>query len=1020
MSKERTEKKNKKKGKAGKIIRTVISSILTIILVIVMVVADTQIPVYGRMINSFLGYRQSFDNSSVKSKGLNLKYNESDYAKDKIKGAEQDLDEQIAGEGIVLLKNDKNTMPFAKGTKFSFFGHSSVKFAAGGMLGGGSDLKTSFENKGFGVNEDLWKFYSKGKGSKYSLGKGSVSFGDAEDFSINECPLSVIKEEKGLTDTFKGTVPVFVLKRVAGEGRDMPRSMYNHADNQEDQNKSYLEPDSKELEVLKYLNDNFDNVVVIVNTASAVELDWLKKFENIHSVLFVPAAGTYGLNSLADIFAGTINPSGKTVDTFAVNALNSPAAQNFGDYAYYTKDGKQTKYNYVSYKEGIYVGYKYYETRYEDAVLGQGNAGKYNYTSEVCYPFGYGLSYTTFKWSNYKTSWKGTTCTVNVDVTNAGNKAGKDVVEIYAQSPYTAYDKQNKVEKASVELVGYGKTSELAPGKTETVAVTFNQDQLKAYDYTKAKTYILDAGEYYITAANNSHAAINNILTAKGKTTANGMTEAGNTEMVATYNPQNAEVDSTTYSADSYSGAKITNQFDEAKSDSTYLSRQDWTGTWPTHDGKASNQISTWGNEINGKDTAGKPASFLYYKTISKDLLAKIDSNDSLSPVDKSSFNDKIVYNADNGLKLIDMRGLKYDDPLWNKLLDELSPRDYQETITKSGYGTTPIKSIGKPFGTDADTATGLIYGGTGMSFCSVSMLAQTWNQKLAESYGKMIGNEAILGGATGWYAPSMNIHRTPFSGRNGEYYSEDGFLSGCVGSLAVKGAASKGVYAFIKHFALNDQENHRGDRKGQYSVCTWSNEQAIREIYLKPFEMCMKVGNVPLNYVAKDQNGNYVNKTTEIRACQAVMTAFNRAGYTWTGGSYPLITGILRNEWGFNGFIMTDNANTGVFMDAYQMIEAGADVKLTNLELHMWQFDKDNVADYHYGRQAMHHYLYTIANSKAMNGAMPGSVYKQGIQMSQIILAAINVISIALILLMAFLTVRRFRKKTVHIEVKE
>ena len=1011
MGKEKKNKKQKKISMKGKIIRTVISAILSMVLIIGIVAVDLMVPSYSLFIDSIIGYNQSFDNSSVNAEGLNLNYNESDYSKDEITTAEQSLNEQIAGEGIVLLKNDDNVMPFDTETTFSFFGKSSTDFAIGALFGSKANLKTSFENKGFGVNNDLWDFYSKGKGSKYGLGKGSISFGKDEDFSINECPLSVIENEKELTDTFEGTTPVFVLKRVAGEGRDLPRSMYHHAENPEDRTKSYLEPDSTELEILQYLNGNFENVVLLVNTAAAVELDWVKDFENINAILFVPGSGEYGLDSLADIFAGTINPSAKTVDTFASDTLASPAAQNFGDYAYFTEDGKLTKYNYVSYLEGIYVGYKYYETRYEDVVLGQGNAGDYDYLSEVCYPFGYGLSYTTFDWSDYHMQWNGTTGMVTVTVTNSGTRAGKDVVEVYAQSPYTEYDKQNHIEKAAVELVGYAKTSLLEPGANETVTVTFDQEQLKAYDYTTAKTYILDAGNYYITAASDSHAAINNILAVKGKTIADKMTQNGNPELVSIYAPENAEADTDTYVKDTETGVEITNQFDDANGGLTYLSRQDWEGTWPAHDGQISDLISTWGNEINGVDAEGNPVSYLYYKTINNDNLDKIDAHDSLTPVDASSFEDKIVYGADNGLALIDMRGLDYNDPLWDKLLDQLKPEDYQTTIAMSGYGTIALDSVQKPYSREADTANSLVYGGTGMVFPSVVILAQTWNLTLAQEYGEMIGNEALLGGASGWYSPSMNIHRTPFTGRNGEYYSEDGFLSGQVGAASMKGAASKGMYTFIKHYALNDQENHRGDTKGQYGLCTWSNEQAIREIYLKPFEICMKAGDITLNYVKKDENGNYTNAVREIKACQALMTAFNRIGYTWTGGSYNLITGILRNEWGFNGFIITDNANTGVFMDAAQMIEAGADAKLTNRKVIKYEFDKNSISDYHYGRQAMHHVLYTISNSKVMNGAMPGSVYKPGIQVHQIILVSVNVIFGALILLMAFLSFRRFRK---------
>lgn len=1008
--------KVKKEGKMfGKVIRTIISAVLAVVLVVLMVAANTVLASNDRMVNCVLGdVDKTIDNSKAETEGLDLKYNKSDYTEEEIGDAEADLSERISQEGLVLLKNEGDMLPLSEDTTFSFFSANTAKLTVGGgMLGGGTGLKEVYEEKGIKVNETLWKFYTEGAGKEYGLAGGSVSFGDAEDFRINECPLSEITED--VLDSVEGTVPVYVLKRVAGEGRDMPRSMYNHADSQEDKERSYLEPDSSEREILQYLNDNFDNTVLVVNSNAALELSWLADYPNIQSVVYAPSS----MDSLADVLTGRVNPSGRTVDTFAADALASPAAQNFGDYAYYNEDGSITKYNYVSYAEGIYVGYKYYETRYEDAVLGQGNAGEFDYASEVCYPFGYGLSYTEFQWEDFKTAWDKDTCTVTVKVTNTGDVSGKDVVEIYAQSPYTEYDKANGVEKASVQLVGYAKTDELAPGENQTITVTFKEEQLKAYDYKNAKTYILDAGKYYITAGRNAHDAVNHILTAKGNADTEKMTASGDARMTAVYVPENPDVDTVTYATDSYSNHEITNLFDEAAGDIVYLSRNDWQGTWPEHDGEAMGQISTWGNEINGTDKEGVPASFIYGKTIDSGLLAKIDSFDSLSPVDPKSFDDEIVYGKENGLSLIDMRGLDFDDALWEDLLDQLTAEDYYTMIAQSGYGTEFLESVNKPFCVDADTASGLIYGGTGAMFPNMMTLAQTWNQELAQEYGTMIGNEAILGGADGWYAPSMNIHRTPFSGRNGEYYSEDSFLSGTVAAKEVYGAASKGMYTYIKHFAFNDQENHRGDREGQYSVCTWLNEQAAREIYLTPFEMCMKTDDVELNYVQKNDDGTYENATRKIRACQAVMTAFNRVGYTWTGASYPLITGILRDEWAFNGFVLTDNANTGVFMDGYQMIESGADGKLTYAEESArFDFDENDPAAYHYGRQAMHRMLYTTANSKAMNGAMPGSVFKDTMTLVDKVRLAVNIICPLLILGMAVLTVRRFRKKKVKVDV--
>ena len=970
----------------GRVIKTILKSVLVVVLAVAMVGVNIMLPnsMIARMVNNIAGYQQSWDNSKANTAGLDLDYYKADYDKDSIGDAEKQLDRQIANEGYVLLKNDGNTMPFEQGTTFSFFGESVKNLTATqsiltqftGAKGNSNLLKDSFESRGLEVNQTLMDFYTKGAGSKYTMGTGSINFGAAEDFRINECPLSELESADGVLDSTKGTVPVFVMRRVAGEGRDMPRSMYNHATSAEDKAKTYLEPDSTELEILQYINDNFDNGVVILNTASALNLGWLEQFPNIKSVLFVPSTGTYGTDSLADIFAGEVSPSGKTVDTFEANSLNSPAAQNYGDYQYIDGDGNLTGYSYVSYAEGIYVGYRYYETRYEDAVLGQGNAGDFDYDSEVVYPFGYGLSYTTFGWSNYQASWDGTTCTVSVDVTNTGDVAGKDVVEVYAQSPYTDYDRANGVEKSAVQLVNYGKTRLLEPGETQTVSVTFDQDMLKAYDANGAKTYILDAGTYYVTAAHDSHDAVNNVLAAKGANV------AGDASRVSTYVPSNTDVDTITYATDTKSGAEITNLFDDAKGDITYLTRADWEGTFPKHDGTPlEGNVSTWGAEINAVDENGNPVSYAWGKVASPELIDCLKGLDSGNPVSDATIADTPVYGQDNGISLIDLRGKDYNDPMWDQLLDELSAEDYRELVGHSGYGSNFVQSIGKPFNIDADTAAGLIYGGTGMMFCSPVVMAQTWNQDLASAYGAMIGNEANIGGTTGWYAPSMNIHRTPFTGRNGEYYSEDPVISGTVASLEIKGAAEKGVYSTVKHFALNDQENHRGDGGIEQGCATWSNEQAIREIYVKPFDICMHVGTVDENYVEQGADGSYSMATTKVDACQAIMSAFNRVGATWAGGNYALLTSLARNEWGFNGWIVTDSANSAApYMDSSQMIRAGGDSRLRSNE-NNYQYDANNSAEYHYAREAIHHLLYVTANSKAMEGAMPGSVYVPGLQ---------------------------------------
>ena len=1001
----------------ARIVKTVVSVVLAAVIIVAMVLINPQLSA-NKLISSLMGYtHQSVNNNGITADGVDANYYTADYTKDNIRASEDDLYNRIASEGTVLLKNDDNTLPMSKGTEFSFFSANSVDSTSLGMSYFGSSdtvtLKSAFTKAGFKVNETLWNYYESGAGKDYGLASGSVSYGDAEDFRINEAPLSALEAESGLLDSVKGTVPVYVLNRVVGEGRDMPRSMYNHADKQEDKEKSYIELDSTETEIIKYLNDNFDDVVLLVKSSAAMELDWLSQYPNIKAVVYSQNV----TNALGEVFSGAVNPSGRTVDTFAADALASPAAQNFGSYRYYDENGNPTKYYYVDYAEGIYVGYKYYETRYEDKVLGQGNAGDYDYASEVVYPFGYGLSYTDFQWSDFAVQESDDSFTATVTVTNTGAVSGKDVVELYSQAPYTDYDKKNAVEKASVNLVGYAKTSELEPGDSETVTVTFTQDQLKSYDYTTAKTYILDPGEYRFTAAANANEAVNNILADKGKTVADGMTEAGNAAMVSSWTPDNKDVDTTTFATDAETGKAISNLFDVASDpDVTYLTRADWTGTFPKHYGEASDEISTWGNEINCTDKDGNKASCTWKKTADSALVDQLEGNDSGTDVSRESIDDTPVFGAKNGLKVSDMRGLDYDDEQWDKILDQLTEDDYNQLIYFSGYGVDYIGSVDKPFQTDADAANGWFYGGTGKSFPSIMMLTQTWNADLAEELGTMMGNEALLGGANGWYAPAMNIHRSPFSGRNGEYYSEDGFMSGSMASLEVKGAASKGVYAYIKHFALNDQEDHRGDREGNFSIATWSNEQAIRELYLKPFEACMKAGDMDMKYVQKNADGTYENATVKTPISKAVMTSFNRIGATWTGGSYSLIQQLLRDEWGFNGLIITDNANTSKFMSPYQMLEAGADIKLLNVSEDPTgeQLDLTDPATYHYARQAMHHLLYTVANTNCMQGALPGAGFTFYNQM-KVIQIVFNACCGVILALLAFFSVWRWLPWTIR-----
>lgn len=983
-------------SKAGRVVKVILKTVVTLVSAALIVAGNTALPSYGRIVNALTGLRvAAWDNSAVDIEGLDLDYYKADYETAEEGAALQaDFNLRLAQEGYILLQNDERALPLPEGATLSFFSENFTNLTAAQSIAtqflGTSTVDftaftEAFAAEGLNVNTTLADFYATGAGAAYNMGPGSISFGASEDFRINECPLSELEAAEGVLDSCTGTVPVFVYRRVAGEGRDMPRGMSGHADNAEDQARSYLEPDSTELEILQYLNDNFDTVIVLVNTASPVELGWVADFPSIKAVVSAPNAGS--LEALAGIFSGSVNPSGHTVDTFVTDALDAPASQNVGDYQYVDEYGELTGINYVTYAEGIYVGYRYYETRYEDAVLGQGNAGDFDYDEAVVYPFGHGLSYTTFVWSDFSIAEKGDQIEATVTVTNTGDVAGRDAVEIYAQSPYTDYDRENGVEKASVVLVGYDKTRLLEPGESQTMTIVFAREQLKSYDANGAGTYIMDDGTYYVTAGMDAHAAVQNVLAAKGAAV-DGDAALVDSFVVAAF-------DAETYSVDSATGARIENQFDYASQDDTvYLTRADWEGTFPAHDGEPIvGEVSTWGNEINASDGV----AYIYGKEADAVLIAAVESTDSGNP-DVSDAASTVVTGADNGLTLIEMRGLDYDDPQWDLLLDQLTLDDYNLAINRGGYGTPALESVGKPWGYDADTAAGLVWGGSGMMYVGPVVCAQTWNPALAHEYGLMIGNDASVGGACGWYAPSMNMHRTPYVGRAGEYYSEDPFIAGRTASQMVLGAAERGVYSTIKHFALNDQENHRGDSDAQNpesrrgAIVTWANEQSIREIYLVPFEMCVKVdgGTIESSYVNMAEDGSLSMDTYEHPVALGVMSSFNRIGTTWAGGDYRLITGVLRNEWGFNGWVITDSAAGGQpHMDAQQMIEAGADVKLCytvqpipDIEITAATSEGDMQA----AREAMHHLLYAIVNSKAMEGAAPGSVMHDPLQNADII----------------------------------
>lgn len=892
----------KKDGKMmGKIIKTAVSGVLCVALAGGIVAANVLIPPNASSVQSILGLKSGgIDNSKAKTEGINMEYGKPGFdTEDALVEDEIALNKQIAAEGIVLLKNDEGRMPYSTDTTFSFVSHSAVSYIGGNKV----DMKTAFEDAGFGVNEDLWKFYSEGNGKDYGLGVGSVSYGDDEDFSINECPLSVMKAEPGLTDSMKNTVPVFVFSRVAGEGRDMPRSMYNHTDVEEDKTKTYLEPDSTELEILQYLNDNFDDVVLLLNSSAALDLSWVKNYPSIHTVISAPAMGDYGLCSLAEIFSGKVNPSGRTVDTYEMDAMNSPAAQNFGDFAYYDEDGSLTKYNYVSYKEGIYVGYRYYETRYEDTILGQGNADStvgtkastdgWNYAEEVCFPFGYGLSYTNYEYNLDKLDYNSDTdtFTATVTVSNTGDRDGKATVELYAQTPYTDYDKQNNVEKSSIQLLGYDKI-DVAAGASETVTVDVPGYFLASYDANGAKGYILDAGDYYFAVGNGAHEALNNVLAAKcGDAVAgklidqDGNVVTGNTAAVATWTAPNTEVDTQKYRNSRYnSDVEVTNTFDDADVNYwanddekiTYLSRSAWDTTYPTT---------------------------LETLTVNDKLYNGLNMQTYVKAADAKSVSDfNLGVELDEKINFSDMIGVAFDDPKWNDFLSQLTLSDLLINMGDS-KGIKAVKAVNKPGCTIVDGPEGMNgqfkYGDrrncTG--WATLPIVGATWNHDVQTRFGEMYGEDALYASIPIAYAPGADTLRSPYSGRTSEYFSEDGVLSYYAAKAVSRGMRNKGLIGTVKHFFLNEQE------AGRQGISTFANEQAIREIYMRAFEGSLAEG---------DSLG--------------VMTAYNRIGVMYAAANQG-IQHILRDEWNYGGYIIDDALTASEYSSAPEMLMAGNNI---------------------------------------------------------------------------------------------
>ena len=813
-----------------------------------------------------------------------------------------ELAKEVQSEAITMLKNDDSNLPLSN-KKVNVFGWGSTNPVYGGT-GSGSmskqyktvSLLDGMKQAGLKTNTELSKLYTDYRKDRPEVGMF------AQDWTLPEVPAKqysdkLVSDAKDFSDE-----AVVVLTRVGGEGADLPTDMkakgITYKNNSKDyddfqKGESFLQLSKTERDMIDLVTSNFKKVTLVYNGANTFQFDFLNDYPQIQSVVWCPPAGQTGFSALGEVLAGETNPSGKTSDTFLKNLTKSVSYNNFGKFEYTNMADKAAKYKgftgddvtaipgFVNYSEGIYVGYKFYETASDEGLI--------NYDDTVAFPFGYGLSYTSFDQKLDSVKYKGGKVTVTATVTNTGDKAGKDVVEVYYNPPYT----DGGIEKASKNLAGFEKTKELQPGESQKVTVKFDDDDMASYDYKGAKAYMLEKGDYDISIQSDSHHVIDHkAITVK---------------------------DTVTYDSDSntHNGDKTvaTNQFDDVAGDVTYLSRAD--------------------HFANYKEATAAPTNF----KMSDKAKETFYNNSNYDPKKFDKDSDKMpTTGAKNGLKLSDMYGKDYDDADWDKLLDQLTFDDMDNLIANGGYGTQALKSVGKIQLTDADGPASLNNNFTGVGsigFPASTAFACTWNKDLAKQFGEMIGDMAHDMHVAGWYAPAMNIHRNAFSGRTFEYFSEDSLLSGVMASSEISGAKSKGVYSFMKHFALNDQETKRTEM-----LCTWTNEQAMREIYLKPFEMSVKEGGA-----------------------QAVMSSFNYIGNTYAGADSALLQTVLRGEWGFKGFVLTDYFGGYGYQNADQEVRAGNDSMLATTKITNHITDK-SATSVKAMRQAAHNILYTAANS--------------------------------------------------------
>ncbi|MCL3861146.1 glycoside hydrolase family 3 C-terminal domain-containing protein [Actinotalea sp. K2] len=904
------------------------------------VVANVGLVVAGGWVASQFGSgTYTFTNAEAAAE-WDTEYNRSELASiEEVDEAAKALVEEISGGGIVLAKNEAGALPLAPSSRVTMLGRAAADPVFGGSGSGSVDTNSAvtvrggLENAGFEINDQV---YGVMEAFAAQAPRGHIEMDNpgASNYYIGELPVGDYEAQQSSFANYPDAA-VVVIGRPGGEGGDLTQDMTDWDANAVP-GQHQLELNQDERDLVDLAKASFETVVVVVNSSTTIEMGVLQDDPEVDAILLAGSPGATGFNALGSILSGEVNPSGRTSDLWAADFTADPTFANFGEFVYENLDVSfpvstveratsnatvTSDAPFVNYAEGIYIGYRYYETAAAEGFI--------DYEEAVVYPFGYGLSYTDFTWQVTDTQAGAVdgVISVTVEVTNTGDVAGKDVVELYYTAPYTP----GGIEKAEVVLGGFAKTGLLEPGASESVTVELVVEDMASYDHLGNRAYVLEAGDYLISLRTDSH------------------TVAAQTEPI-------------TYTVDSdvvYSGeghrtsdlAEVTNQFDDVSAQFVTepeggkilsMSRADFAGTFPT---------------------APTPDLYVADQAVA-DGFAAWDHEAAAS-----GFEGEMPTTGDRSdVTLIDMRGLAKDDPQWDVLLDSLTVGEMTDLLLNGAYQTAAIESIAKPQTLEPDGPAGfssfINSSINGVAYPSQFLIAQTWDVELGAAMGRMLGDEALQKGINGWYAPGVNLHRSPFGGRNFEYYSEDPYLSGTMLTAVANGVAEKGVYTLIKHFAMNEQETNRVNN----GIATWATEQTIRELYLKPFELGVKNISMDVEYVS-DEDGT-ISQTSV--GAGGIMSSFNRIGATWAGGSPALMSSVLRDEWGFEGFAISD-FNLYPYMNPNEGIDAGTDLTLTFQPSKSFG-DTSSAKAVGDIRNATHNILFTVANSNAMDGLAPGA----------------------------------------------